>query len=151
MSEYTPEFCPICKLEMEDRRHVSVECFYEVNEYVPTAEKSMFFTQVDEGVGIWGHTRRYYDGTRDHHESIPTGPNSSRVEVSQVPIDPPDIRLLERQLYSLDCCKRCRHEFLMVFKMWSQGRFIEKYRTTADSMCREATKEEIEEMMRERA
>jgi hypothetical protein len=113
------QFCPVCQGDMDDTRHVGVECFYEVHEVVPSAEKRPFFSEVEETASIWGTTRRYPAGTKDKRRVIKTGENSSKIETDQVPI--PAIRLYENHLYRVTCCKSCRGDFLQVFGKWSRG------------------------------
>lgn len=113
------EVCPVCKREMEDMRHVGVECFYQVDEIVPQMEPKPIFVEVDANTAIWGTTRMYPAGTRDHHTSVSTGPHSSRIDIEQLPIDP--IRLMENKVFSMRCCKDCRADFLSALKDWADG------------------------------
>ena len=118
--------CPICCQEMDDRRHVSVECFYKVDEVVPEAEESKIFVEVNEESTYFGYTRRYKDGTRDEFSSTPdpVKENLTHLNVEQVPIG--DIRLLENTIYTLECCKSCRADFLDMLKKWKQGEFVHR-------------------------
>jgi len=120
----TDKICPICKREMEDTRHVAVECFYAVNEVVPNIEEVQIFNEVDENDSIWGITRRYKNGTRDEHSCVKTGPNSTRIDTKQVPCG--DIRLVEMSMFSQTCCKSCRADFLEMFGKWCKGEFVTK-------------------------
>lgn len=115
--------CPICKREMEDTRHVGVECFYAVDEVVPTIQKSLIFVEVPEDVTLWGITRRYSGGTRDKFSSTQEG-NVKHLKSTQEPLSPDKIRLVEESLYSQTCCKSCRADFLAVFKRWCSGDFV---------------------------
>lgn len=115
----TDTFCPVCEGDMEDTRHVGVECFYDVNEVVPSAEKRPVFQEVSEGASIWGMTRRYPAGTRDKHSTHKTGESSYKIETAQEPIAA--IRLVENQIYSVTCCKSCRADFLDMFGKWAKG------------------------------
>lgn len=57
--------CPIClDADMDDIRHVSVECFYDVSEVAPGASREPIFRGVPEDAAIWGATRHYPAGTR---------------------------------------------------------------------------------------
>lgn len=117
--------CPICGEMAEDMRHVGVECFYDVKEYVPSAEERMIFKEVDENGSYWGRTRRYPAGTKDSFSSRPEIRNGETINIcttTQVPIE--KIRLIESSNYSKECCKSCRHDFLCMFKMWSEGRLV---------------------------
>jgi len=68
------ERCPICGKKMEDSRHVGVECFYDVNEYVMDATKREFFIPVDLHGSYWGVTRTYHNGTVDSFIRIEKDP-----------------------------------------------------------------------------
>ena len=113
------DVCPVCQGDMEDTRHVGVECFYDVHEVAPTADKRQFFQEVPENGSYWGVTRRYPAGTKDSHRFVSTGENSSKMETDQIPVAP--IRLFENSLYSVTCCKSCRADFLQMFGRWSRG------------------------------
>lgn len=121
------ESCPICKGEMEDRRHVAVECFYDVSEVAPTATKQLILQEVDNDAAYWGTTRRYPAGTRDRHISSDGGVSEHGLKVVKVEVvqDPtPPVRLLEQDLFSVDCCKACRADFLRMFGRWAKGEFV---------------------------
>jgi len=122
--------CKVCGNKTEDMRHVGVECFYKVNEddIVPDADERQFFSEVGEDSSIWGKTRRYKSGTVDRFEIIDHGKDDRGVGHTElVPHqDPvPPIRLRENVLFSIDCCKSCRADFLQVFKRWRNGEFKE--------------------------
>lgn len=116
--------CPICGGEMEDARHVMVECFYDVQEVAPATKKTTFFCEVDEDKSIFGVTRRYREGSRDRHVTTDNGTTEAgfrvmKIDVVQDPIPP--IRLLEKTGYSAECCKHCRADFLEMFGKWIRG------------------------------
>ena len=111
--------CPICQGEMDDTRHVGVECFYAVDEVAPNAEKRPIFREVDADGGYWGTTRRYPAGTKDKHRIVEIRAVESKVETDQVPVPP--IRLIELSLYSVTCCKSCRADSRNVRQV-GQGR-----------------------------
>jgi hypothetical protein len=119
MSE-VESFCPVCGGEMEDSRHVSVECFYDVQEVVPTAEMQTIFREVPAEGTFWGTTRRYSGGTKDRHVISTVDEKTTKVDIEQDPV--PAIRLLEQHVYSVTCCKSCRADFLNMFAKWSKGR-----------------------------
>ena len=138
------EICPICNNECDDMRHVSVECFYAVDEYVPEAKVEPFFCEVDEEVSYFGTTRRYKEGTRDQFDrQKPNDSNVIKITTTQVPIDP--IRLLEKSLYCVNCCKGCRHEFLSLFSAWYKGKFVQHSESETEGI-RELTPEEVEQL-----
>jgi len=118
--------CPICNREMEDRRHVGVECGYAVNEFVPWAEQILHFVECDEEGAYWGYTRRYPAGTRDEFNvgkvEERDGYTYTKVDTEQHPID--KIRLYEKMVYSVECCKACRADFLAIFGRWARGEYI---------------------------
>lgn len=115
--------CPVCKdADVEDIRHVAVECFYAVNEVAPDAQKLPFFREVPEEGGYWGITRRYPAGTRDDHTTEQTGESSFAIKTKQVPIDP--IRLIEMTMFNVPCCKNCRADFLTMFGRWASGGLV---------------------------
>ena len=119
------EACPICGREMEDRRHVSVECFYDVKEIVPTATQAVVFQEVDKKTAIWGITRHYPKGKRDSIFIKKRSTNKLGTPVTEwgnkkVPVAP--IRLLEKAIYSVPCCKACRGDFLRLFGEWAEGK-----------------------------
>lgn len=116
------EVCPICSRRVEDMRHVGVECFYQVDEVVPRMEPTPIFVEVSADTAIWGITRTYPAGTRDHHTAVSTGPHSSRIVIDQLPID--GVRLAENRMFSIRCCKDCRADFLNVLKRWADGEEI---------------------------
>ncbi|MGE4043428.1 MAG: hypothetical protein AB7F35_01150 [Acetobacteraceae bacterium] len=112
---------------MEDSRHVAVECFYAVDEVAPTAQKVPFFSEVPPEGAYWGITRSYPAGTKDRHVVSDGGVSESGVPVTrldtvQEPVKP--VRLLEQTAFSVDCCKRCRGEFLAMFGTWSKGELV---------------------------
>jgi len=105
-----PETCPICHREMEDRRHVGVECFYDVKEVVPTAQEHVIFNEVDRKTAYWGITRHYPKGTRDKwfvkkRFVDKNGIKHTETGIRQVPAKP--VRLLEKKIFSVACCKSC--------------------------------------------
>ena len=116
--------CPVCQGDMEDQRHVGVECFYDVHEVAPMATKRRIFFEVDDKASVWGLTRRYPAGTEDKHRVVPTGEHSSRIETDQVPV--PAIRLCNVTIYDVTCCKSCRGEFLNMFGQWARGKLRER-------------------------
>jgi hypothetical protein len=112
---------------MEDSRHVAVECFYAVDEVAPTATKVPFFAEVPAEGAYWGITRSYPAGTKDRHIASDGGVSESGIQATKIatvqdPIGP--IRLLEKTAFSVDCCKRCRGEFLAMFGKWSKGELV---------------------------
>jgi hypothetical protein len=122
-----PETCPICHKEMEDRRHVGVECFYDVSEAVPETRKLPIFKEVDRKSTIWGITRHYPRGTRDKWfikkvSVSKEGIKTTHSGIKQVPVKA--VRLLEDHLYSVTCCKACRGDFLRLFGQWAKGKFV---------------------------
>lgn len=131
----TEHICPICGGEMEDTRHVMVECFYAVKEIAPTAVPVPFLVEVEEGPSYYGTTRRYPAGTKDRFVSTDLPPTvislddgsttdvgNIKVDVVQDPI--PGARLLEKTGHSVTCCKQCRADFLTMFGAWSKGRLV---------------------------
>jgi hypothetical protein len=134
--------CPICGKEMEDTRHVGVECFYDVHEVVPDAVKSVIFKEVDEGTTYWGVTRHYPEGTKDNHfvESegkTEAGFKTTKIGIKQDPI--PKIRLLEDSLFSVTCCKSCRADFLWIFGQWAKGELVD-FEKSITNLLKEASK-----------
>ena len=120
------EKCPVCGKEMEDQRHVGVECFYNVQEAVPSARTSTIFKEVDAKGTYWGVTRRYKKGTKDKWvvtgRSVKNGVPHTRVDTKQVRVK--GVRLLEDTLFSVTCCKSCRGDFLRLFRAWSRGEHV---------------------------
>jgi len=120
------EECPVCGREMEDQRHVGVECFYDVNEAVPSAKKGTIFQEVDGKSVYWGVTQRYRKGTRDKWiaKDLPNknGIKQTSMKTKQVPIKP--IRLLEKSIYTVACCKACRADFLAMMGRWARGELV---------------------------
>lgn len=118
--------CPICKRKMEDMRHVTVECFYAVDEFVPEIEQEVIFKEIPKEGSYWGHSRTYTEGKRDEfdvkHELDEKGREVHKIINNPVPVD--DIRLLELAAYRQNCCKECRHDFLVTFKKWADGELI---------------------------
>ena len=134
--------CPICKNETEDMRHVSVECFYAVDEVVPEVKKEQIFTEVKKEGSYWGYTRTYPEGTRDKfitkEKQVKKGETPvTEITIKQQPVD--GVRLLEKDIYSINCCKNCRADFLSVFEQWSEGNFSEdtEYNEEANIPIRE--------------
>lgn len=120
--------CPICGRAMEDQRHVGVECFYDVHEVVPSAVAQTVLVEVPEQGRYWGITRRYPAGRRDRHVPSDGGATASgfkviKVDVVQEPL--PAVRLLEKPLFSVACCKACRADFLALFGRWASGEFAQ--------------------------
>ena len=117
------ENCPICGKEMEDSRHVSVECFYAVEEVVPRAKKSVMLQEVTKKGSYWGITRRYPRGTRDKwfvaKRGVKKGIKTTKIETRQISAKP--VRLLENAIYTMGCCKSCRGDFLRLLGEWSRG------------------------------
>jgi len=130
-TESDNRICPVCQGDMEDTRHVGVECFYDVHEVAPSAEKLKFFQEVPEGAAIWGVTRRYPAGTIDKHRIIRVDENTSKIETDQTPL--PAIRLRENTLYSVTCCKSCRADFLEMFGKWSKGKLRPRHDDTDEA------------------
>lgn len=129
MSEEKIQMCPICKGEMEDTRHVAVECFYAVNEIVPEVKEIPIFQEVPEEASIWGITRQYDNGTKDDFSSEHGGYTEgghpiTKINRTQKPLENPKIRLLEKTMYSLTCCKSCRADFMDLLRRWNAGEFI---------------------------
>jgi hypothetical protein len=123
------EKCQVCKKRVEDIRHVGVECFYDVHEIVPKAEKKEFFQEVSKKEVYWGYTRHYpYPaGKRDKFHTEDGGKSKYGTPITKVinePVEIPGIRLLETAVYSIQCCKQCRGDFLAEFKKWACGDFI---------------------------
>jgi hypothetical protein len=128
-ADSTPDdgICPVCNGEMEDRRHVSVECFYDVHEVAPYAEKDTLLQEVPHEGAFWGITRRYPEGTRDKPvvtgtSKTPGGYTVTHIENAQEPI--PSVRVIEKPVYTIPCCKDCRAEFLHVFGKWAKGELV---------------------------
>lgn len=121
------EKCPICKRQVEDMRHVTVECFYAVDEIAPQTEQETIFKEVPKENTYLGHTRTYTEGERDNfdvkHELDEKGREIHKINNNPVPVD--EIRLLEIAAYRQNCCKNCRHNFLMAFKKWTDGELKE--------------------------
>jgi hypothetical protein len=118
------EKCPICGKESEDMRHVGVECLYEVNEFVPSAVRETVLSEVPEGKVYLAKTKHFPAGTVDELFVSEVKGNTTVLKVKQVPV--PAVRLLEKSLFNVSCCKRCRGDFLRLFKAWSEGKHIEK-------------------------
>ena len=59
------ENCPVCGEITEDMRHVAIECFYAVDEIVPSFGKKQIFQEVPMKSAIWGKTRTYSNGKID--------------------------------------------------------------------------------------
>ncbi len=118
--------CPVCRKMCEDIRHVGVECFYRVNEVAPKMKEQLVLQEVHENAPYWGVTRAYPAGTRDEFSARQkTGePNTTIIDTTQVPI--PAVRLLEKTLYTIQCCKPCRGDFLELLKKWTNGEFKRK-------------------------
>ncbi|MCX4196792.1 hypothetical protein OMR07_15440 [Methylobacterium organophilum] len=122
--------CPIClDAEVEDMRHIAVECFYDVSEVAPEATRKPIFCEVPDDTAIWGVTRRYPAGTRDRFVTEDGGQTEGgtpliRLRTVQDPIG--GIRLAEKETYSLDCCKSCRGTFLTLFGAWSRGEHVRR-------------------------
>jgi hypothetical protein len=132
------DVCPICEKKTVDMRHVGVECFYNVSEITNKVNESKIFVEVDEKTAYWGTTRRYPEGTRDHwkvdenytrkvklEDGKEIGVDHTKIDIEQLPIE--KIRLLEKALFSINCCKSCRSDFLAIFKSWTEGGLIELY------------------------
>jgi hypothetical protein len=136
--------CPVCSNKCGDMRHIGIECFYEVDEYVPESEKQIFFKEVDEKSTYWGVTRRYKEGTKDR---IVQGEYEEeeviKIITKQEPVD--SIRLLEIPLYRVNCCKGCRHEFLSLFSAWFKAKFVQPLASETEGI-REVTLEELEQL-----
>lgn len=131
--------CPICKADVEDMRHVSVECFYDVQEFVPDMIEEQIFVEVDDKNTYFGYTRKYENGMRDKfskHDGgkTPGGTKITKIENNPEPIGP--IRLLENHVFRINCCKGCRAEFLQMLADWREGKFFDK-RQSRDSMTYE--------------
>ena len=77
------------------------------------------FVEVSPSSIIWGITRTYPAGTRDHFITRNESDNVLMLETEQVPID--GIRLMERSIFSMRCCKDCRADFLDMLKSWANG------------------------------
>jgi len=121
--------CPICRQEMEDRRHVGVECFYAVDEVAPDTTKDTVLRPVPDDASIWGITRRYPAGTVDKHvvtgvTTSEAGYKTTHVGTVQEPIPP--IRVVELTIYSMECCKSCRADFLRMFGRWTKGALVHR-------------------------
>lgn len=132
------DVCPICKKKTVDMRHVGVECFYDVSEITNKVQESQIFVEVDEKTAYWGTTRRYPEGTRDHWKvdenyikkvKLDDGKeidvDHTKIGIKQLPIG--KIRLLEKALFSINCCKSCRSDFLSIFKSWTERGLIDLY------------------------
>lgn len=123
--------CPIClDADVDDMRHVSVECFYEVSEVAPETRREPIFREVPEDASIWGATRRYPAGTRDRFVTEDGGTTEDgtpliKMRTVQEPIG--GIRLADQEVYSLDCCKSCRSAFLNLFGAWSRGEYARRH------------------------
>jgi len=120
------ETCPICKKKVEDMRHLRLDCFYAIEEFVSTLQKEVIFKQVPMKGGYWGTTRTYRKGTKDKHitKQHPIKENTFITTTKQIPIK--DVRLLEVGAYYTDCCKSCRGDFLSLFKRFMNGEFVEE-------------------------
>jgi hypothetical protein len=129
--EQKENFCPICQGDMDDTRHVGVECFYEVHEVAPQADKVIFLKEVESDGFYWGVTRRYPAGTRDKFRTAPTGENSIRLDTEQEPIAA--ARAVEVPVYQVTCCKSCRADFLRMFGQWSRGALIQRQHERPDA------------------
>ena len=131
MADDRSRTCPIClDGDVDDMRHVSVECFYDVSEVAPEVRREPIFREVTEDAAIWGVTRRYPAGTRDRFVSEDGGQTEGgtpliRLRTVHDPID--GIRLVEQEVYSLNCCKRCRGAFLNLFGAWSRGEHVRRH------------------------
>lgn len=136
------KICPICNREMEDTRHVGVECFYAVNEYIPDVIEVKFMRPVSLTGAYWGITRTYHNGTKDkficteqepHIVKLDDGSEytipSTKIDRIQesLPEDEQTQRFLEIGVYQMTCCKSCRADFLEMLTSWRKGRFINLY------------------------
>lgn len=116
--------CQVCgEKNVEDIRHVSVECFYAVSEVAPMAAEGTIFKEVPNDGSYWGTTYRV-TGTMDKHRidkktTSPGGYEITHIETDQVEIPP--MRLLEQSIYTVRCCKDCRADFLAMFGKWAKG------------------------------
>lgn len=144
--------CPVCGHEMEEERHVGVECFFDVQEIVPQTTKQPIFVEVDPVKTYWGTTRHYPAGTRDVHivrdDITQNGLHVVKIDVDQEPSEP--IRLLEKNMFNITCCKSCRADFLAIFGRWASGEFAQQ----SDEMLHtirntETASGKIEVLMRE--
>lgn len=156
--------CPVCGGEMEDSRHVAVECFYDVSEVVADAQKSTIFVEVGADAPIWGTTRNYGAGTRDRfvvsegRDTVPPSGPMSVIHVERVPEPIPPIRLAELNSYSVTCCKNCRADFLRIFGRWARGDLAVRDHPSPEAVVpvrdlgaiRYVTKEEAEERRNEK-
>jgi hypothetical protein len=116
------EKCRVCGKEFEDMRHVGVECLYDVKSLAPNCTKERVFTEVPEGPVYLESTRHYPEGTVDKLTVVKSEEKNVKINTRQVPV--PAIRLLEKNLFVVDCCKDCRGDFLKIFKEWSEGKHI---------------------------
>lgn len=125
--------CPICGNIEDDERHISIECGYEVREVVPDVKEEEFFTEVpDDNTEYWGITRRYKKGTKDKWNYTQENDHKVNIDIEQVPVK--DIRLYENKMFTIGCCKRCRANFLEMFRQWRNNEIIDEkqYKPTED-------------------
>lgn len=122
------DICPICKRKTEDIRHVSVECFYAVDEIIPETEHEVVFKEIPKEGSHLGKTRTYKEGTIDdfHIEEEEREDKTPICHVINNPKPTNEIRLLELNVYRRNCCKSCRADFMQMMKDWSQGNLIRK-------------------------
>lgn len=121
------DLCVVCGGKVGEHRHVLVESFYDARTVPSPAQRVPILQEIPEESDICGVTRRYPAGTVDRFVPIPEtscvdGVAVVRLEVTQEPSPP--TRLLERPAYRVDCCKRCRDDFIALFKRWTQGDFV---------------------------
>lgn len=122
MSERT---CIVCgDTDVDDMRHVDVECFYHVGEIVPQATPRTVFREVPSQAHPLGRTRRYWEGSADALRTWRCdnpGPGEADVRVETVEEPLPPIRLVEVTTWGVRCCKPCRGRFLDLFAHWARG------------------------------
>jgi hypothetical protein len=109
--------------DVDDMRHVNVECFYQVNEVAPQAAPRTVFREVPDGVHPLGRTRRYWAGGADalrtwRCDNPGPGEDPVRVETVEEPLPP--IRLVEVTTWGVRCYKPCSGRFLDLFGEWAK-------------------------------
>jgi hypothetical protein len=120
------KICPICNEEIEDMRHVTIECFYAVHEVVPQMEQEKIYVEVPMKGNYLAKTYVYKEGIEERVCAIKKEDEDFiRYETVEHETKLP-IRFVEKQSYISNCCKRCRADFLDVLRKWRNGDFISK-------------------------
>lgn len=118
--------CPVCKGETSDMRHVSVECFAELNEPSRLFNESHVLKPVPLTSNNLGRQVRIVEGYKSKNVHLPPIP-SDNLQCTRLILEwekMPEMKTIIQTLYRKDCCKSCRGDFIKLFREWALGKHL---------------------------